>query len=78
MSWFALRGEEALDDIQNYYAEQIKIARQTGYKEGLAASQGGNNKAPKVAVRKNTGKSEKITAFGPQQNLSIDDLDFSN
>jgi len=41
MSWFALRGEEALDDIQNYYAEQIKIARQTGYNEGLAAA---NNK----------------------------------
>ena len=24
MSWFALRGEEALDDIQNYYAEKTK------------------------------------------------------
>lgn len=75
MSWFALRGEEALDDIQNYYAEQIKIARQTGYNEGLAAA--GGEKAPKVAVRK-PNKNQKLTAFSQKENLSIDDLDFTN
>ena len=76
MSWFALRGEEALDDIQNYYAEQIKIARQTGYNEGLAAQN--NGKTPKVAVRKNNSKS-KVSAFSQEQKYSsIDDLDFNN
>lgn len=74
MSWFALRGEEALDDIQNYYAEQIKIARQTGYNEGLAAA---NNKQPKVAVRK-SNKNQKMTAFSQKEYPSIDDLDFTN
>ena len=77
MSWFALRGEEALDDIQNYYAEQIKIARQTGYNEGLAAQN--NGKAPKVAVKKsNSSSKNKITAFDKDENLSIEDLDFFN
>ena len=75
MSWFALRGEEALDDIQNYYAEQIKIARQTGYNEGLAAA--GGEKSPKVAVRKQN-KPAKLTAFKQNEISSIDDLDFTN
>jgi hypothetical protein len=75
MSWFALRGEEALDDIQNYYAEQIKIARQAGYNEGLAAREG--EKAPRVAVQKPKGKS-KISAFSQSGYNSIDDLDFNN
>lgn len=75
MSWFALRGEEALDDIQNYYAEQIKIARQTGYNEGLAAREGG--KAPRVAIQKPKGKN-KISAFSQSGYDSIDDLDFNN
>ena len=75
MSWFALRGEEALDDIQNYYAEQIKIARQTGYNEGLAEAKG--EKPPKVVVRKNN-KNEKISAFSQNGYNSIDDLDFNN
>ena len=75
MSWFALRGEEALDDIQNYYAEQIKIARQNGYNEGLAAA--GGEKAPKVVVKKNN-KKEKISAFSQSGYNSIDDLDFNN
>ena len=76
MSWFALRGEEALDDIQNYYAEQIKIARQTGYNEGLAAS--GKEKTPKVAVRKPKTNSKPISAFSQNGYNSIDDLDFNN
>ena len=75
MSWFALRGEEALDDIQNYYAEQIKIARQAGYNEGLAAREGG--KAPRVAIQKPKGKN-KISAFSQSGYDSIDDLDFNN
>lgn len=75
MSWFALRGEEALDDIQNYYAEQIKIARQAGYNEGLAARDGG--KAPRVAIQKPKGKN-KISAFSQSGYDSIDDLDFNN
>lgn len=75
MSWFALRGEEALDDIQNYYAEQIKIARQTGYNEGFAAA--GGEKAPRVAVRKQN-KPAKLTAFKQNEISSIDDLDFNN
>lgn len=75
MSWFALRGEEALDDIQNYYAEQIKIARQNGYNEGLAAA--GGEKAPRVVVKKNN-KKEKISAFSQSGYNSIDDLDFNN
>lgn len=75
MSWFALRGEEALDDIQNYYAEQIKIARQAGYNEGLAARDGG--KTPRVAIQKSKGKN-KISAFSQSGYDSIDDLDFNN
>lgn len=69
MSWFALKGEEALDDIQNYYSEQIKAARQAGYNEGLAASQN----TPIVKVQK--PKVDKITAFSQKNYGSINDLD---
>ena len=70
MSWFALKGEEAFEDIQNYYAEQIKLARQNGYKEGLAAQ--GN--PPTVKVQK-PSREKKISAFSSSSYGSIDDLD---
>lgn len=45
MAWFALYGEQALDDIQEYFSDQITKARQAGYEEGLKASK------PSVVVR---------------------------
>ena len=69
MSWFALKGEEALDDIQNYYSEQIKAARQAGYNEGLAAAQN----TPVVRVQK--PKVGKVSAFSQKNYGSIDELD---
>lgn len=69
MSWFALRGEEALEDIQNYYAEQIKLARQNGYNEGLAAQ----GTSPTVKVQKPAKR--KLSAFSQNNYGSIDDLD---
>lgn len=70
MSWFALKGEEALEDIQNYYSEQIKAARQAGYNEGLAASQN----TPTVRVQKPKNNT-KVTAFSQKNYGSIDELD---
>lgn len=51
MAWFALHGEEMLDNIQDYFADQITKARESGYKEGLAAAKSGK-KTPDVVVRK--------------------------
>lgn len=35
MAWFALKGEEAFNDIENYIAQQIKATKQDAYNKGL-------------------------------------------
>ena len=51
MAWFALHGEETLDDIQEYFADQIQKARQAGYEEGLNAAKKGG-KTPEMVIQK--------------------------
>lgn len=69
MAWFALKGDEAIDSITEYFTNQIKEVSKTRYEEGLKASK--NNTKPKTDV--------VITAFDKnkknKQELSIDDLD---
>ena len=35
MAWFALKGEDAFNDIENYIAQQIKATKQDAYNKGL-------------------------------------------
>jgi hypothetical protein len=35
MAWFALKGEEAIDSITEYFTEQIKAVSQSRYEQGF-------------------------------------------
>lgn len=70
MSWFALKGKEAIDSINEYYKEEITKARQSGYKKGLEDGKKGQNQtASKVVTKKS-----KLVKKG--DHLTVDDLDF--
>ena len=55
MMWFALKGEEAIDSINEYYKDQISKARQSGYQKGLQDAQSGNT-GSKVVKRQTLNK----------------------
>ena len=65
MAWFALKGEDAFNEIQDYIAQQIQTASQNayqkGYEEGLA-------KKPTVVIGKQGSRNNQV--------LDIDNLDF--
>ena len=65
MMWFALKGEEAIDSINEYYKDQISKARQSGYQKGLEDARNGNTGSR--VVRKQNKSSNK-------QYKTVDDL----
>lgn len=70
MAWFALKGDDALQQIASYYKGKITETAKENYKKGLdAAKKGGNTiKQPESVVRKTTKKEGEYK--------SIDDLPF--
>ena len=75
MSWFALRGADALDDIQEYYNNQITQVRQQAYQQGL--NDGKTNKNPRVVVQQPAKPSQQLTGLNNNnKEKSIDDLDY--
>lgn len=70
MSWFALKGREAIDSINDYYKEQITKARKSGYTKGLEDSKKSNPDSSKVVAK--TQKSKLVK----REYKTIDDLDF--
>lgn len=69
MSWFALHGEQMLDDIQDYVRQQIAKARKDSYTKGVEDARAGRVKDTNKKV---------VTAYKPKSNtshMSIDDLD---
>lgn len=72
MSWFALKGKEAIDSINEYYKAEITKAREAGYNKGLEdgkKGQGGKPASSKVATR-------QARQLVKREVKSIDDLDF--
>lgn len=71
MAWFALHGEQMLDDISDYVKQQVTKVRKDSYNKGVEDARTGKvkdvNKKP-------------VTAYKPKSNnnlgqISIDDLD---
>ena len=56
MMWFALKGEEAIDSINEYYKDQISKARQSGYQKGLQDAKNGNSGSRVVTKPKQANK----------------------
>lgn len=65
MVWFALKGEEAIDSLNEYYKDQISKARQAGYNKGLEVS---NNPESRVVTK------PKIVKRNGNKKLTVDDL----
>ena len=59
MMWFALKGEDAIDSINEYYKDQISKARQSGYQKGLQDAQNGNSGSRVVTRTKPKNKTYK-------------------
>lgn len=71
MVWYALKGEEAFNQINNYYKKQISEVAKTNYNRGYdEASSGKPRNNSKTIVKK-----PKATNNKPGNILSINDLD---
>lgn len=69
-AWFILNGEEAINNISEYFINQIKLVSENQYKKGL--EDGKNGTQTRVIINKNTNNKNRI------QPKSIDDLDYEN
>jgi hypothetical protein len=60
MAWFALNGEEAFNNIENYLSQQINAAYNKGLKDG-------QQKSGTVVINKsNTTSQQPLSAFNKQ------------
>lgn len=71
MAWFALHGEQMLDDISDYVKQQVTKVRKDSYNKGVEDARAGKVK---------DGSKKPVTAYKPKPNnnpgqISIDDLD---
>ena len=71
MAWFALHGEQMLDDISDYVKQQVTKVRKDSYSKGVEDARAGKVK---------DGSKKSVTTYKPKPNtnigqISIDDLD---
>ena len=66
-AWFILNGDEAINNISDYFINQIKLVSENQYKKGFQEGQTGKNPSRQVVIQK--------TEQRPQQYNSIDDLE---
>ena len=80
MAWFALKGEEAIDSITEYFTEQIKQVSQSRYEQGLKDGQAGKRVQSKpspvvVQTPQERPQEQPLVNRGQPKQISIDDLD---
>lgn len=63
MAWFALHGEDAFNDIENYISQQIKVTAQNAYNKGLE-----DGKKNKTVIINNP--------LNPKREFNVNDIDF--
>ena len=77
MAWFALKGEDAFNEIESYIAQQIKTTAQNYYNKGLQDGKNGviNNPSSKVVV---TSPQQNPNGFINRKNepIGLEDIDF--
>lgn len=70
MAWFALHGDQMMDDVSQYLTQQIAKVRKDSYQKGVADAQSGNIKDQ---------FNKPVAVYRPKkqnrQSLSIDELD---
>ena len=70
MAWFALKGEDVFNDIENYISQQIKTASQNSYNKGLEDGKKSRQKESNVVINPKSYQSTNT------QKQTINDLDF--
>ena len=69
-AWFILNGDEALNNISDYFINQIKLVSQNQYKKGFEEGKSGKSSQPQVVINK-----ENKTTNQRREYSSINDLD---
>ena len=67
-AWFILNGEEAFNNISDYFTNQIKLVSENQYKKGFEEGKNGTSSRPNVVIQKKQNQR-------PMQYNSINDLD---
>lgn len=73
MAWFVLKGEDAFNDITNYFTTEIKKREQASYQKGLADA--AKKAAPTSTTKFVYQPKNNINQNSQRQNISIHDLD---
>ena len=77
MAWFALKGEEALDQLSKYYKDVIKDYAKANYKKGMedALSGKSNSAQARVVIREDNQPRNTTQQGRGKSYLSINDID---
>lgn len=70
MAWFALKGEDAFNDITNYFTAEMKQREQASYKKGLEDAKNQKNPKSKVVYQPNKNNKPEDRNY-----YTVDDLD---
>lgn len=73
-AWFILNGEEAFNNISDYFAQQIKLVSENQYKKGLEDGKKGVQARPTVVID-NSNKNNNNNKNPYRSYKSINDLD---
>ena len=73
-AWFILNGEEAFNNISDYFAQQIKLVSENQYKKGLEDGKKGVQTRPTVVID-NSNKNNNNNKNPYRSYQSINDLD---
>ena len=72
-AWFILHGDEAFDNINDYFAKQIKQISDTQYKKGLEDGKKGVVSRPTVVIDNNKNKNNNHRSYSSINDLDDDD-----
>lgn len=70
-AWFILNGEEAFNNVSDYFSNQIKLASDSQYKKGFQDGQKGNNPSRPTVFIDNSKKKQNLY----REYKTIEDLD---
>ena len=71
-AWFILNGDEALNNISDYFINQIKLVSQNQYKKGLEDGKKGISSRPSVVIN-NSQKQDQHRSYSRIEDLDDDD-----
>lgn len=75
MAWFALKGEEAIDSINDYYINEIKKISRSRYEQGLKDGKARKGNSSTVIFNTKSKQVEQPSQFNKPKTVGIDDLD---